>query len=127
MRQPEPQGQATSFMGWFMTPTYLPSAGLRVRVVEGRAGKFDLMARLLAILLAVAVITASVVGCATQNPRPLPKPAHWYGTKIYVPVGYAQGVAAAVCYNGELQGWWAAVPFAGGELLECSQMAEPYE
>ena len=73
--------------------------------------------RLAIVLVAGAAIFAA--GCHEAPRQKLPSPARWYGSKIEVPTGYAQGTAEAVCQNGEDRGWWSAIPFAGGELLDC--------
>jgi hypothetical protein len=78
------------------------------------------------IALAACVLLAGCGGEPRGEPQHLPKPAHWFGSKIWVPTGYAQGVAAAVCHNGERSGWWQATPFAGGELLECEEVQQQF-
>jgi hypothetical protein len=78
------------------------------------------------VLAILAVI--ALAGCGNVHGRPLPKPAHLFGSKIWVPTGYARAIAPSVCQNGELKGWWEAISYpAGGEVLICSQIQEQYE
>jgi hypothetical protein len=77
----------------------------------------------LALLAAVAL-----AACGNQRGQPLPKPAHWFGSKIWVPTGYARSMAPSICFSGEVGGWWEAIAYpAGGEVLICNEVQEQYE
>jgi hypothetical protein len=80
------------------------------------------MTRLLPLIVAAGLLLA---GCGKTASTPLPKPAQWYGSSIWVPTGYAQSIADAVCRYGGAVGEWHADRYpAGGEILDCEEGVE---
>jgi Prokaryotic lipoprotein-attachment site len=70
-----------------------------------------------AVVALLAVIM--LAGCGrTGPPQHLPKPAQWFGSRVWVPAGYARQLADAVCEGGTENYRTDSYP-AGGELLDC--------
>ncbi len=79
-------------------------------------------------LLALVIAAVLIAACAPERAKPLPAPAHWVGSTIWVPTGDAPAMAAAVCegeqnFAGHTGYRWAypyaAHPLQGGETISC--------
>ena len=73
-------------------------------------------------LLAVAALLLATlaVGCGRSTPpKPLPKPAHWIGDRIWVPAGDARAMADVVCVYSSGPANYETFPLEGGEIIDC--------